>query len=166
MAALTTRQNVPQRKHMEEEDSSKLFSKLIYTGKKKRKRKVFLLHPVLSRTTDSASSKKGRSDVQNNDDGFKAVIVLSCVFREKIFNHRLWLPESKQEHSDISKTGWMFLALFLLAICFVPSFLLGFLTFSSSLPHLTHGQVIISPLSCHPPSLFYFAFYLVNPQLS
>lgn len=42
------------------------------------------MYLMLSSTKDSASSKKGHSDVQNNHDGFKAVIVLSCIQRENI----------------------------------------------------------------------------------
>lgn len=128
--------------------------------KKKKKRKAFLLYPALSSSRDSASSRKGHSDVQNNDDVFRTVVVLSCGFRGKIFNHRFQLPDSKQEPLDIPKTGWMFLALFLLAICSVSSFLLGFLIFSSSLPHLTPGPSnnFSTALSSPPSFLFCFLF--------
>lgn len=163
MTIVTMWENDPQRKHMEEGHSPKHWSQLIHTQKN---RKGFLLYHVLTRSRGSASCRKGHSDVQHNNDVFRAVIMLSCGFRGKIFNHTFQLPDSKQEPSGIFKTGWMFSALFLLDICFVFSFSV----FSHSLhfyPTSYLAQVIILLLYCHP---FLFlkkiGSYLVNHLLS
>lgn len=68
---------------------------LFIPKKKKKKQTGFLLCFVLSNNRDSESSRKGHSSVQNNDYVFKAIVVLSCGFRGKKFNHKFQLPELK-----------------------------------------------------------------------
>lgn len=67
----------------------------LFIPKKKKKSTGFLLCFVLSSNRDSESSRKGHSIVQNNDHVFRAIVVLSCGFRGKKFNHKFQLPELK-----------------------------------------------------------------------
>lgn len=118
---------------MEEGHSSKLCSQLIHTQKK---RKGFLLYHALSRSRGSASCRKGHSDVQHNNDVFRAVIMLSCGFRGKILQPQISAARLKAGTFGYFQ-NWLDVFSPVLTRYLLCAFLLGFLTFPSFLPHLT-----------------------------